>query len=218
MSLAILGRKVGMTQVFDENANAIPVTVVEAGPCPIVQKKTMKTDKYNAIQVGFLDKKRQRVRKPNLGHFDKAKVAPKRYLREIRMTDEEIQKFDVGQDVKADIFAKGEFVDVIGTTKGRGFTGVFKRHNFHGVSTDTHGSHEYFRHGGSIGSATMPGRVFKGKKMPGHYGNDRVTIQNLQIVEVRPEQNILLIKGAVPGANNGLLIIKQAEKKKNKKK
>ncbi|MDY0091605.1 MAG: 50S ribosomal protein L3 [Candidatus Vecturithrix sp.] len=216
MSIGILGRKVGMTQVFDENNIVIPVTVIEAGPCPVVQKKTIKTDQYNAIQLGFLDQKRHRIRKPNLGHFDKVKVPPKRYLREIRLDDTEIQQFEVGQELKADVFELGDYVDVTGFSKGRGFSGVIKRWGFAGVASLTHGSHEYFRHGGSIGNATTPGRVFKGKKMPGRKGNDRVTIQNLQVVDVRPEQNILLIKGAVPGPQNGLLIIRKAKKKQKK--
>ncbi len=215
MSIGILGRKVGMTQVFDENNIVIPVTVIEAGPCPVVAK-TIKTDQYNAIQLGFLDQKRHRVRKPNLGHFDKVKVPPKRYLREIRLDDTEIEQFEVGQELKADVFELGEYVDVTGFSKGRGFSGVIKRWGFAGVASLTHGSHEYFRHGGSIGNATTPGRVFKGKKMPGRKGNDRVTIQNLQVVDVRPEQNILLIKGAVPGPQNGLLIIRKAKKKQKK--
>jgi large subunit ribosomal protein L3 len=216
MSIVILGRKVGMTQVFDENNIVIPVTVIEAGPCPVVQKKTIKTDQYNAIQLGFLDQKRHRIRKPNLGHFDKVKVPPKRYLREIRLDDTEIQQFEVGQELKADVFELGDYVDVTGFSKGRGFSVCIKRWGFAGVASLTHGSHEYFRHGGSIGNATTPGRVFKGKKMPGRKGNDRVTIQNLQVVDVRPEQNILLIKGAVPGPQNGLLIIRKAKKKQKK--
>lgn len=216
MSLGILGRKVGMTQVFDEENNVIAVTVVEAGPCPIVQKKTVETDQYNAIQLGFLDQKRQRVRKPNLGHFDKNSVAPKRYLREIRLNEDEIQNYEEGQELKADIFEANEYVDVTGHTKGRGFTGVMKRWGFAGAATQTHGTHEYMRHGGAIGCAATPSRVYKGRKMAGRKGNDRVTVQNLQIVEVRPEQNLLLIKGSVPGAINGLVIIRQARKKGKK--
>ncbi len=216
MSLGILGRKLGMTQIFDENNNAIPVTVIEAGPCPVVQKKTVISDDYNAIQVGFLDQKRQRIRKPNLGHFDKAKVPAKRYLREIRLDDKEIQLYEVGQEVKVDIFENGDFVDVTGLTKGRGFTGVMKRWNFHGSATMTHGTHEYFRHGGSVGCATWPGRVFKGTKMPGRYGNERVTILNLKVAVVRPQENLILIRGSVPGAPNGLVMIRQAVKKSKK--
>ena len=205
-----------MTQVFDEDNNAIPVTVVEAGPCPVVQKKTDETDKYNAIQLGFLDQKRQRVNKPKLGHFDKAKVAAKRFLREIRLDKEEIQGYELGQELTVEMFEAGEVVDVTGNTKGRGFTGVMKRWNFSGAATQTHGTHEYFRHGGSIGCSAWPSKVFKGRKMPGRTGNERVTIQNLEVIGVRPEKNVLLIKGSVHGAPNGLLMIKKSRAKRQK--
>ncbi len=214
MPIGILGRKLGMTQVFDEQNNAIPVTVVEAGPCPIVQKKTDKSDNYNAIQLGFFDQKRHRVNKPRLGHFDKAKAPAKRYLREIRLNEDEIQNYEMGQKITVDIFEEGEYVDVAGYTKGRGFTGVMKRWGFHGAATQTHGTHEYFRHGGSIGCSASPSRVFKGTKMPGRKGNDRVTVQNLKVIDVRPEQNVILIQGSVPGAPNGFLMIKKATKKR----
>jgi large subunit ribosomal protein L3 len=216
MPIGILGRKIGMTQVFDENNNAIPVTVVEAGPCPIVQKKTDGTDSYNAVQLGFLDQKEKRVNKPRMGHFAKAKVAAKRFLREIRLDGEEIQNYEVGQELNVELFETGEVVDVTGYTKGRGFTGVMKRWNFSGAATQTHGTHEYFRHGGSIGCSAWPSKVFKGRKMPGQKGNDRVTIQNLEVIGVHPDKNVLLIKGSVPGAPNGLLIIKKARKKQSK--
>ena len=218
MPIGILGKKLGMTQIFDADNNAIPVTVIEAGPCPIVQKKTVKTDKYNAIQVGFSDKKRQRMTKPELGHFDKANVPAKRWLREFRMTDDEIMQYEVGKEVKVNVFQAGEFVDVTGTSKGKGFAGVMKRHNFAGSSEMSHGTHEYFRHGGSIGSATYPGKVFKGRKMAGQMGNERVTIQNLQVIEVREDTNILLVKGAIPGAVNDLVLVRKAVKKRNAKK
>jgi large subunit ribosomal protein L3 len=214
MPIGILGRKLGMTEHFDKENNVVPITVIEAGPCPIVQKKTVVTDKYNAIQLGFLDQKRQRVNKPKLGHLDKANVPAKRFLREIRLDENEIQNYEIGQEVKANVFEVGELVDVMGYTKGRGFTGVIKRHHFHGVSSMTHGSHEYFRHGGSIGSSAFPSRVFKGKRMPGRKGCDRVTIQNLQVIDVRPDQNLIFIKGSVPGAINGLVMIRKAAKKK----
>ncbi len=212
MSIGLLGKKLGMTQYFDEDNKAIPVTVIEAGPCPVVQKKTIVTDQYNAIQLGFLDQKRQRLTQPVLGHFDKASAPAKRFLREIRLNEEEIQHYEAGQEVKVDIFEAGDYVDVTGSTKGKGFTGVMKRHGFRGAKK-SHGTHEYFRHGGSIGASAYPSRVFKGKKMPGRKGNERVTIQNLQVIDVRPDQNVLLVKGAVPGAPNGLLIIKKAKKK-----
>jgi large subunit ribosomal protein L3 len=218
MSIGILGRKVGMTQFFDKESNAVPITVIEAGPCPVVQKKTVATDQYNAIQVGFLDQKRHRVNKPKLGHFDKANVPAKRFLREIRLDDHEIQNYEVGQEVKVDIFASGEYVDVTGYTKGKGFTGVVKRYGFHGVSSISHGSHEYFRHVGAVSSGTSPGRVFKGKRMPGRKGNERVTILNLQVIDVRPEQNLLLVKGSVPGPINGLLLIRKTVKRRKKQK
>jgi len=223
MPLGILGKKVGMSQVFDQNGDVIPVTVIEAGPCPVVQKKTVETDGYNAIQVGFLDqkrphpdKKRPRINKPEVGHFDKANVPLKKFLREIRLDEQQIQAYTVGQELKVDMFAAGEFVDVTGHTKGKGFTGVMKRHHFSGAPSSSHGTHEYFRHGGSVSSNTSPGRVFKGHRMPGRKGNERVTILNLQVVEIRPEQNLLLVKGAVPGPINGFLMIRQAVKKRKK--
>jgi large subunit ribosomal protein L3 len=213
MPIGILGRKLGMSEYFDEDNNMIPVTVIEAGPCPVVQKKTVETDRYNALQLGFLDQKPQRVNMPKLGHFEKADVTPKRFLREIRLNDEEIQQYEAGQEITVDVFEAGDFVDVVGTTKGKGFTGVMKRYGFSGTASQTHGSHEYFRHGGAIGSSAWPSRVFKGTKMAGRQGNDRVTIQNLTIIDVRPEENVLLVKGSVPGATNGLLIIQKAKKK-----
>jgi large subunit ribosomal protein L3 len=217
MPIGILGRKVGMTQYFDEDNKCIPVTVIEAGPCPVTQKKTVDSkDGYNAIQLGFMDQKRQRLTKAQLGHLDKVKAPAKRFLREIRLDNEEIQQFEVGQEVKADIFETGDHVDVTGYTKGKGFTGVMKRHGFAGSATQTHGTHEYFRHGGAIGCSAWPSRVFKGKKMAGRKGNERVTIQNLQIVDVRPDQNILLVKGSIPGAINGLVMVRKARKKQAK--
>ena len=206
-----------MTQYFDDDNNCIPVTVVEAGPCPVVQKKTVDSkDGYNAIQLGFIDQKRQRLTKAQLGHLDKSSTPAKRILREIRLNDEEIQQFEVGQDVKADIFEVGDYVDVAGNTKGKGFAGVMKRHNFGGSATMSHGTHEYKRHGGSIGTSATPSRVLKGKKMPGRKGNERVTIQSLKIIDVRPEQNVLIIKGSIPGPNSGLVMVHKAKKKHKK--
>ncbi len=217
MPIGILGRKIGMTQYFDDDNNCIPVTVVEAGPCPVVQKKTVDSkDGYNAIQLGFIDQKRQRLTKAQLGHLDKSSTPAKRILREIRLNDEEIQQFEVGQDVKADIFEVGDYVDVAGNTKGKGFAGVMKRHNFGGSATMSHGTHEYKRHGGSIGTSATPSRVLKGKKMPGRKGNERVTIQSLKIIDVRPEQNVLIIKGSIPGPNSGLVMVHKAKKKHKK--
>lgn len=212
MPIGIIGKKIGMTQILRENGEAVPVTVIQAGPCTVVQKKMKKADHYNALQVGFLDKKESRTNKPLQGHFKKGNVAPKQVLREIRLDDSEIDNYEIGQEIKADIFSAGDYIDVTGTSKGRGFAGVIKRHGFRGAP-GSHGTHDYSRHGGSVGSGTYPGRVIKGMKMPGRMGGDRVTIQNLKIADVRPEQNLILIKGAVPGANNGTVIIKKAIKK-----
>ncbi|MGQ9508616.1 MAG: 50S ribosomal protein L3 [Thermodesulfobacteriota bacterium] len=213
--LGILGRKIGMTQVFKEDGSAIPITVVEAGPCWVIQKKTREKDGYEAIQLGFLPKSEKRLNKPLSGHIKKAEVGGVTYIRELRVKD--TSEFELGQEIRVDLFKAGDYVDVTGFSKGRGFAGVMKRHGFHGAP-GSHGTHEYFRHGGSVGSATYPHHVFKGKKMPGHYGNSRVTIQNLQVFEVREDQNLILLKGGVPGARNGLLVIQEAKKKGSSKK
>jgi large subunit ribosomal protein L3 len=206
----IIGKKVGMTKIFLQDGNAAPVTVIEAGPCPVIQKKTLEKDGYQALQLAFLPKKQTRVNKPLQGHFAKAEKGTYSILREIRTDD--VNQFEVGQEITVDIFKPGEIVDVIGTSKGKGFTGVVKRHGFRG-SPAGHGTHEYFRHGGSIGAAAFPSHTFKGMKMPGRHGNSRVTVQNLTIIDVRPESNILLVKGAVPGWRNGILIVQEAKKK-----
>lgn len=211
--LGIIGRKLGMTQIFLEDGSLVPVTVIEAGPCSVVQKKTKDRDGYNAIQLSFLPKKSQRVNKPLSGHYKKAAVSPCYYLREIRTDD--IDGYEVGQEINVSIFKPGDVVDVTGWSKGRGFSGVMKRHGFHGAP-GSHGTHEYFRHGGSVGSATYPHHVFKGKKMPGHYGNQRVTIQNIKVIDVKEDQNLILLKGGIPGSPNGLVIIRSAIKKKQK--
>jgi len=202
----IIGKKVGMTQVFLEDGEAVPVTVVEAGPCPVIQKKIQEKD----FQLGFLPKKQNRVNKPLQGHFAKANKGTYYILKEVRTND--VNQFEIGQEVTVGIFKPGEIVDVVGTSKGRGFTGVVKRHGFSGAPGG-HGTHEYFRHGGSIGAAASPAHTFKGTKMPGHHGNRRVTVQNLEIIEVRPETNLLLIKGAVPGWRNSIVVIQEAKKK-----
>ncbi|KAF1085223.1 50S ribosomal protein L3 [Sporotomaculum syntrophicum] len=207
MPKAILGKKVGMTQVFTEQGIALPVTVIEAGPCVIAQKKTVEHDGYAAIQVGFGEKRENLVNKPMKGHYEKAGIKPKRYLREIRVDD--IDAYEVGQEIKADIFAPGEKVDVVGTTKGRGFSGGIKRHGFH-RGPMAHGS-KYHRRPGSLG-AKGPARVFKGRKLPGHYGAERVTIQNLEVVRVDAGQNLLAIKGAIPGPRGGLVMVKKSVK------
>jgi large subunit ribosomal protein L3 len=205
----IIGKKLGMTRVFSQEGNIVAVTVVEAGPCPIVQKKTKENDGYTALQVGFLKKKPTRVNRPLMGHFKKCGVGAFYVLKELRV--EEVDSFELGQEIAVDMFQPGDLVDVTGTSKGKGFSGVMKRHGFRGAP-GSHGTHEYFRHGGSIGSAADPSRTFKGKKMPGHFGNRKVTVQNIEVVEVRPEQNLIFLKGAIPGWRNGIVVIKQATK------
>lgn len=208
MAKGILGRKVGMTQIFTPEGKAVPVTVVEAGPCVVVQKKTVTTDGYDAIQLGFGEKKERLTNKPMKGHFSKANVKPFRFLHEIRVAADEA--YNVGQEIKADVFSEGEWVDVTGTTKGKGFAGVIKRWNFNRAAM-THGS-MYHRRPGSLG-ATDPARVFKGRKMPGRMGGEKVTIQGLQVVKVDPERNLLLIKGAIPGANGAFVVVKKTVKR-----
>lgn len=208
MKKAILGKKVGMTQVFDSEGRALPVTVIEAGPNVVVQKKTVENDGYAAIQVGFVDTKERRVSKPIKGHFEKAKVALKKYLRELRL--EGAESFEVGQELKADVFAVGEKVDVSGVSKGKGYAGAIKRHNFH-RGPMTHGS-KYHRQAGSMGGSSDPSRTFKGKKLPGHMGSQNVTVLNLEIVMVDPERNVILVKGGVPGIRGSLVMIKDSVK------
>jgi len=205
----ILGKKVGMTQIFDERGEVIPVTVIEAGPCFVVQKKTIERDGYEAIQLGFEEVKPKRLTGGQRGHLRKSNLPPLRYLREIRASD--LEEYEEGQKITVGIFDVGDRVDVVGTSKGRGFAGAIKRHGFK-RQPKTHGQSDRERAPGSAGSTTTPGRVYKGKRMPGHMGNARVTVQNLQIVLVDPERNLLAVKGAVPGARNGLLIIKEARK------
>lgn len=208
MKKAILATKVGMTQVFDENGLFIPVTVLQAGPCVVTQVKSAEKDGYEAVQVGFGDIREVLVNKPRKGIFAKAGVANKRYLKEFRF--ENAAEYTVGQEIKADIFSAGDKIDVSGVSKGHGFQGAIKRH---GLSRGPmgHGS-KYHRHAGSNGPATTPGRVFKGKHMPGHMGSVNVTIQNLEVVRVDLENNMLLVKGAVPGAKKSLIVVKEAVK------
>ena len=208
MKKGIIGRKVGMTQIFDEKGNVIPVTVIEAGPCVVAQVKTEETDGYNAVQLGFGDVKDKHINKPEAGHFTKAKLANKKHLREFRL--DSIEGIKVGDEVKADVFVAGEKVDVQGTSKGKGFQGVIKRH---GQSRGPmgHGS-MYHRRPGSMGSTSTPGRVFKGKKLPGHMGKVTITIQNLDVVRVDMDKNVILLKGSVPGAKGSILKIKSAVK------
>ncbi|MEK7229174.1 MAG: 50S ribosomal protein L3 [Candidatus Binatota bacterium] len=206
----LIGKKIGMTQVFGADGIVVPVTVIQTGPCVVVQKKETGRDGYSAVQIGFGNKKNQRVNKPEQGHMVKAGKGAFQVLREFRLQD--VGQYEVGQEIKvADIFKAGDRIDVSGTSKGRGFAGVIKRWNFSGFPA-SHGTHEYFRHGGAIGNRSYPGRVFKGKKMAGHWGNEKVSVQNLEVVGIRPEENLLLVKGAVPGAKRGILIIRRAVK------
>jgi len=213
MGLGLIGKKLGMSQIFDENGNVVPVTVIKAGPCYVVQKKTAAKEGYNALQVGFDEViKVQRVNKPETGHFKKADVTPTFVLKEFKVAPEEVEANEVGTIFSVDIFEPGDFVDVTGTSKGKGFAGVVKRHGFKGAPA-SHGSHEAFRHGGSIGQNMTPGRTFKGKKMAGHMGAQKVTTQNLKVIDVRGDTNLLLIEGAVPGPTKGYVVIKKAVKK-----
>ncbi len=205
MSKGILGKKVGMTQIFAPTGEVIPVTVVEAGPNVVLQKKTNEVDGYESIQLGFDDKKETRANKPEQGHAKKANTTPKRIVREFRG----MEGFEVGQEVKADVFAEGEKVDVTGTSKGKGFAGAIKRHG-HSRGPMAHGS-RYHRGPGSLGSIAA-NRVFKGMKLPGRMGTDKVTVQNLEVVKVDTERNLLLIKGAIPGPNNGYVVVKSTVK------
>lgn len=209
MKKGLIGKKIGMTQLFDENGKVIPVTVVEAGPCTVVQKKTVENDGYEAIQVGFGDVKVQRVNKPMAGHFKKADVAPKKVLKEFRL--ESIEEVNVGDILKADVFAVGESVDVVGTSKGKGTAGVIKRWNFSRLK-ETHGTGPVHRHGGSLG-VIDPARIFKGKKMAGHLGSEKVTVQNLEIVKIDAENNLIAIKGAIPGPKGGIVVLADTVKK-----
>jgi len=206
----LIGKKVGMTQFYNADGNVIPVTVIETGPCVVVQKKETARDGYTALQVGFGSKKSQRVNKPLQGHMAKAGKGAFEVLREFRLDD--VSQYAVGQEIKVgDLFKAGDRIDVSGTSKGHGFSGVIKRWSFGGFP-GSHGTHEYFRHGGSIGNRSFPGRVRKGKKMAGHWGNEQVSIQNLEVVDIRPEHNLMLVRGAVPGAKRGVVIVQRAAK------
>ena len=209
MQKAIIGKKIGMTQIFDEKGNVIPVTVVEAGPCNVVMKKTIENDGYEAVQLGYGDVKVQRVNKPMMGHFKKADVAPKKTLREFKLDD--MASISVGDTIKADIFAVGEKVDVVGTSKGKGTAGAIKRWNFSRLK-ETHGTGPVARHAGSLGACSDPSRVYKGKKLAGHLGCERVTIQNLVVAKIDAENNLLAIKGAIPGPKGGIVVIRDAKK------
>lgn len=209
MKKGLIGKKIGMTQIFDEKGNVIPVTVIEAGPCTITQKKTMENDGYEAVQIGYGDVKLTRVNKPMKGHFAKSDVAPKKTLKEFRLAD--ISEMNVGDILKADVFAAGDKVDVVGTSKGKGTAGAIKRWNFSRLK-ETHGTGPVARHAGSLGACSSPSRVFKGKKLAGRLGHERVTIQNLDVVKVDAENNLIAIKGAVPGPKGGIVMIADSVK------
>ncbi|MDR3587137.1 MAG: 50S ribosomal protein L3 [Desulfosporosinus sp.] len=209
MSKGILGKKIGMTQIFTAEGRVVPVTVVEAGPCPVVQKKTVATDGYNAIQIGFSMLRESLSNKPRKGHFQKASLKPMRYVREFKVSD--IDSYEVGQEVQVSLFTVGDKIDVVGKAKGKGFAGMIKRHHA-SRGPMAHGS-KYHRRTGSLG-AKGPARVFKGRKLPGRMGGQRVTIQNLEVIRVDADKNLILIKGAVPGANKSLLILKPSVKAK----
>ena len=217
MKIHVMGNKLGMTQVFNEQGRVVPITVLKVGPCLVVRKKTDEKDGYNAIVLGYEDAKERRERRSELGLYKKANLPPKRILRESRVPREDLDKFQIGQTVGVDMFKKDDHVDVTGKTKGRGFTGVMKRHGMAGAK-GSHGTHEYFRHGGSIGSNTFPGRVWKGLKMPGRYGASNVTAQNLRVADVIPDKNLMFVMGAVPGPNRGCVSVTYAVKKPRSKK
>lgn len=216
MKKCILGKKLGMTQVFAENGAVIPVTVIETGACTVVQKKTIESDGYSAIKVGYSEVKERSLNKPQRGIFAKAGVAPMKFLREFRLDDGQVESYEIGQVINAsDVFAQGDKVDISGISKGKGFQGTIKRYGQSG-GNETHGS-MYHRRVGSMGSNTTPARVFKGKKLPGHMGVDKVTIQNLEVIKVDNEKNVMLVKGAVPGPKNALLVIRNSVKAAAKK-
>lgn len=210
MQKGIIGRKMGMTQIFDEKGNVVPVTVIEAGPCVVTQKKTVENDGYAALQLGFGDVSAKHVNKPMKGHFDKSDVAPKKTLREFRLAD--CDAFNVGDVLKADVFAAGDRVDVVGTSKGKGYAGAIKRWNFQRLK-ESHGTGPVARHAGSLGACSSPSRVFKGMKGAGHLGCERVTVQNLDVVKVDAENNLIAVRGAVPGPRGGIVLLSDSVKK-----
>ena len=212
-TMGLLGRTVGMTQFFRDNGQVVPVTVVQTGPCTVLQVKTDDgVDGYNAVQLGFGVQKEHRINKPLKGHFEKAGIKAARFVKEIRVSKDQASGYSQGQTLTAsDVFTEGQRVDVVGTSKGKGFAGVMKKYNFKGFIR-SHGTHEFFRHGGSIGTRLTPGHVFKGKKMPGQMGNARVTVQNLTVERIDAEKNLLLIRGGLPGPNGGMVIVRAAAK------
>ena len=210
MQKAIIGKKVGMTQIFDESGKVIPVTVVEAGPCVVTQKKTVETDGYTAVQLGFGDVKESKLTKPEAGHLKKAGVAPKKHLKEFKL--DSAADMNVGDEIKADTFASGDRVDVVGTSKGKGYAGAIKRWNFQRLK-ESHGTGPVARHAGSLGACSSPSRVYKGMKGAGHLGAERVTVQNLTVVKIDAENNLIAVKGAVPGPRGGVVMLSDSVKK-----
>ena len=208
----ILGRKLGMTRIFLENGDAVACTVIEAGPCPVLQRKTSAHDGYEAVQIGFLERREKTATKPHLGHVGRSGAKPVRWMREIRYTRDDAEIPEVGSQLTCEVFAPGDKVDVIGTMKGRGTTGVVKRHNF-ATLKESHGAHFFVRHAGSIGSR-KPQHTLRGTRMTGQYGNTRITVQNLEILRVEPERNLLFIRGGIPGAPNQLVQVREARKKR----
>jgi large subunit ribosomal protein L3 len=209
MAIELLCRKLGMTRIFDDSGEAIGVTVLEAGPNTVVQKKTEATDGYSALQLGFGERRESLFTKPEKGHFEKAGVAPQRHLRESRLEPDEVEAHEVGSQIDVGIFEAGQYVDTIGISKGRGFAGVVKRHGMK-IKKRTHGTHEAFRHGGSIGAGAWPAKVIKGLKMPGQMGNERVTVRNLEVVKVEQEKNLLFVRGSVPGHRDAVVAVRRA--------
>ena len=207
----LIGKKVGMTQVFDQDGNMVPVTVIDVTSCIVVGKRTPEKDKYSALALGFGEANEKKLSKPALGHVKKSGAPARKYVQEFRLSADDVAKFNVGDAVKPDMFTKGQLVDVTGVTKGRGTQGVVKRWKFRGFG-QTHGTHEYRRHPGAIGQRKTPGRVYPNKKMPGHYGVEQVTTQNLIVVEVLADKNLLLVKGGIPGHNDGLVVVKPSIK------
>ena len=209
MKKAIIGKKIGMTQIFDESGKVVPVTVIEAGPCTVVQKKTAENDGYEAVQMGFGDAKANKVNKPMKGHFDKADVAPKKSLREFRFDD--CGAYNVGDIIKADTFACGDMIDASGISKGKGYAGAIKRHGNHSLRA-SHGTGPVARQSGSMGAISDPSRIFKGKGMAGHMGAEKVTVQNLEIVKIDAENNLIAVKGAIPGPKGGVVVLTDSKK------
>jgi large subunit ribosomal protein L3 len=213
LRMGLRGKKIGMSQVFGPDGERVPVTAIATGPCVVIAKRTPEKDKFAAIQIGCQEKKASRVTRPLTGYFAKANVKPQQVVKEIRLSVEDLAKYEVGQVLLAsDVFEKGGAVDVVGRSKGKGYQGVLKRHKL-GGARNTHGTHEFFRHGGSIGCRLTPGRVHKGKRMSGHMGDERKTLQNLEVFDILPDENVVLVRGNVPGGKNGYVLLQNAVKK-----